>query len=245
MNKFVFLSDDKKVINVLSIAKTKNKKISDGKNFIAQTYHFDVDQFNYIKNGGNSVKVSDGFISPKFTSSNCGNCPLRFGGCYTFKFVQVSGNKKMLQSIVNIYGNIENIPVFNENISDLILSKIDKKNVKYIRFGSYGCPTNLNINLVKQLTNKVNTWTGYTHEWHNKDKKEYLDYFMASSHNDGKFSNFASQLANLYGFRTFETDSNNGIECPNNKNKKVTCEKCGLCSGKIGKGKTNINIPTH
>lgn len=245
MKKFVFLSDDKKVINVLSIAKTKNKKISDGKNKIMQTYHFDIEQFNYFKSGGESVKLSDGYINPKFTKNNCGSCPLRFGGCYTFKYMQVRGNKKSLLSIVNKYKNIDDIPTFSEGMISDIKNSIVKNSVKYIRFGSYGCPTNLPINLISETTKIVKTWTGYTHEWHNKNKAQYLDYFMASSHNNDKFTNFASNLANLYGFRTFETDSNNGIECPHNKNENIKCEKCGLCSGKIGKGKTNINTPTH
>lgn len=240
-NRIEFLSDDKKVLNVIKFDKTLNPKIALPNELIMQTYHFDIRQLNFIKKDGKGITIDSGFINPKLTKNNCGVCPLRFGGCYTFKFEQALGHLNMLKSINKKYKNSQ-IPTLNDDITNLIFTKMQKYKINYIRFGSYGCPTNLNINLVKNLTNAVNIWTGYTHEWHNKDKFEYLNYFMASSHKDKNL--FVSKLANEYGFRTFETDSNNGIECLNNTHN-LTCSKCGLCSGTKGKGKTNIFISTH
>lgn len=235
-----FLNSEGTVLNVFKLGTTSNKKIARKGEQILQTYHFDIAQVNFIANGGKGINLRDGFLQPSLTANNCGSCPLRFGGCYTFKFSQAMGHKGMLNSIVNEYPNLD-FPKLNDKIKNTILGMLSLTSKGYIRFGSYGCPTNIQLDLVKELCNNAQTWSGYTHEWHNESKTEYLDYFMASAHN--KDSIFASELANAYGFRTFETDSTNGIYCPSDKG--VNCSDCGLCSGRKGKGKTNIVIATH
>ena len=238
----VFFNQDKTVINYVSFGKTKNKKIAYKNEKICQTYHFSIEQFKFIISGGKGINLNDGFLQSNLTQNNCGVCPLRFGGCYTFKYEQAMGNLKIIRSVGEKYKNLDNIPIFNNDIKTTILNYIKKKNIQYIRFGSYGCPTNLDINLVKNMSESVKIWTGYTHEWHNINKVEYLKYFMASAHKDKSL--FSAKLANEYGFRTFETDSNNGIQCLYEA-KDIKCSKCGLCSGTSGKGKVNIFTKTH
>jgi hypothetical protein len=240
--KVVFLSDDRKVLNVVRLGDTTNSKIASPKEVILQTYHFDMSQIKFVANGGKGTNLKTGFLSPQFTSNNCMSCPMRFKGCYTFHPDQSKGNLSMIRSIVRVNPNLE-FSTYNSEIESKLIEFINHKKFtkKYIRFGTYGCPTNMPIQAVELLATKVGKWTGYSHEWHNPAKSEYFKYFMASSHSDK--SMFNSSLANAYGFRTFETDSTNGIYCPSYRG--VTCANCGLCSGTVGKGKTNIVINKH
>ena len=238
--RITFLSDDNKVLNVFRLGTTSNRKIARKGEKILQSYHFDMEQVYFIANGGKGITLKDGFLQPSLTENNCGACPLRFGGCYTFKFSQAMGHKKMIESIIKEYSTLD-FPKLDDNLKQKISTMLFLTTKQYIRFGTYGCPTNLPIDLVKDLCKNAKTWSGYTHEWHDTNKAEYLNYFMASAHSNDSL--FASELANKFGFRTFETDSTNGIYCPSNKG--VNCSDCGLCSGTLGKGKTNIVIDTH
>ena len=236
-----FLSNDKKVLNVITLGKTGNPKISKKSEIVLQTYHFDIKQLQFIADNGKGITLKEGFIQPKLTTNNCGVCPLRFGGCYTFKFHQALGHLSKLKAIIR-RNKLMEFSTLTDEIKSKVLYMLSLTSQKYIRFGTYGCPTHLPIDLVKDICNEAKTWTGYTHEWNDPNKAEYLNYFMASSHSND--STFASEIANKYGFRTFEINSKNGVYCPHYTHG-VKCSDCGLCSGTIGKGKTNIYTHKH
>jgi len=231
------------VISQISLGKTPNDKISRQNEIVLQTYHFSVEQFNHVKNGGKGINLKTGFLNPELTSDNCLSCPLRTGGCYTFKYNQALGNKGKLEAIARRFKSFESIPEFNQSIIPTAVAMLSKTSFGYIRFGSYGCPTALPLSIVSALAEAATTYTGYTHEWHRAEIDEYKQYFMASCHKGSKM--FSKQLAEAYGWRAFVTDETEGtLLCLNNSHG-ITCSKCGLCSGTRGKGKVSINIPSH
>lgn len=232
------------VISQIALDVTDNDKIARDENeVLMQTYHYSVEQFYHVKNGGKGINLKTGFLNPELTQSNCLSCPLREGGCYTFKFNQALGNKGKLEAIARRYESFEAIPEFNESMIAIAVSMLKNTTFGYIRFGSYGCPTNIPLNLVSALSNAADNYTGYTHEWHRAEIDGYKDFFMASCHKDSKM--FSKQLAEAYGWRAFVTDEKEGtLLCPNTSHG-VSCSKCGLCSGTKGKGKVSINNPSH
>jgi hypothetical protein len=240
MKSLTFLSANQKVVNVIALNKTKNGKITTPNKLILQTYHFDIEQINFAKQGGKGINLDTGFLNPKLTENNCLSCPLRFGGCYTHHGIQPVGHLSMLRRLAKL----DKIPQYSVDTINQSLAMLQLTTNKYIRFGSYGCPTNLPFNLVQLLAENANNYTGYTHEWHNPKNYKYMAYFMASTHQSDPI--FSSKLANDLGFRTFEIDGKvNTVQCPHSTNKDIKCDKCGLCSGYKGKGKTNIGIPKH
>jgi hypothetical protein len=231
------------VINQIALGETSNDKISREGEIVLQSYHFSREQFNFIQKGGKGITLATGFLNPELTQSNCLSCPLREGGCYTFKLRQASGNLSKIKAIERRYSSFESIPEFNPEMVLTALTMLKNTTFGYIRFGSYGCPTNLPLSLVAALSEAADNFTGYTHEWHRNELDGYKDYFMASCHKDSKM--FSKALAEAYGWRVFVTDDSQGtLLCPNTSHG-VSCSKCGLCSGNKGKGKVSINNPTH
>lgn len=51
---------------------------------------------------------------------------------------------------------------------------------RIFRFGSYGEPTLIPLNLVRDIVGVVKTHTGYTHQWRRAWAQGYRPYFMAS-----------------------------------------------------------------
>lgn len=232
-------------LHILRYGKTSNVKIARPDEMIVQTYHFSKDQYNFVLNGGKGITLDSGFLNPEYTSSNCGTCPLRKGGCYTFKFNQAIGHLSMLKAIAKKKGAWNNIPEFHELDLDLLGSWCTDN---YIRFGTYGNPDTMPLDLVEFICDLAKTWTGYTHNWKEFSKDAYLKYFMGSAHTD-KGPEWSPVLD--AEIRFFVTDGENGIQCPASKEyeertgKTTTCSKCGLCSGTYGKGKGNVKIASH
>jgi len=97
------------------------------------------------------------------------------------------------------------------------------------RFGAYGDPVLIPVDLVARIASKSKKWSGYTHAW--TTSPAYRDYFMASVDSVRERENAAS-----HGWRTFRIgqDPIDGeIACPASEEagKKTTCERCGLCAG--------------
>lgn len=241
-NQLVFRTGS--VINIISLGVTTNEKISrNAEEVLMQTYHYSKEQFTHVKNGGLGINLKTGFLNPELTENNCLSCPLRKGGCYTFKFNQALGNKGKLEAIARRFDTFDLIPEFSSDMIYKALNLLTKTTFGYIRFGSYGCPTNIPLNFVAALADAADNFTGYTHEWHRSEIDGYKDYFMASCHKGDNF--FSKALAESYGWRAFVTDESEGtLLCPNTSHG-VSCSKCGLCSGNKGKGKVSINNPSH
>lgn len=233
-NKVVWLDGDN--VFVVRKGKTSNKKITDG-SALVQTYTFSKEQWLL-------ATTSSGFGMKKFFSldaSNCLDCPYSGnqgeGGCYTHKFNQYVGFLSMLRSI----SHSELTPLDRDKQGDIIEMCFNS----YVRFGTYGEPSLMPTHLIEAITWVAKSWTGYTHQWDKDWAKDYGKWFMASVHNETE-ANTASDKA----YRSFiaTTDgSEDAVSCPASAEAgfKSNCAKCGLCSGLLGKGNTNIKILEH
>jgi hypothetical protein len=229
----------KDAILVFKLGKTTNAKISNGKDKILQVYSFSDAQFTYV-----SESVKNGTkIQPKqffdLAEAVCFDCPFRaYLKCYTHKYQQYSGFLSMLKSIAREFKNVQEVPSIH-----LLESKIVEMSAgRYIRFGTYGEPTLIPLDLVSNMVQASKSHTGYTHQW--SKKPDYAAYFMASTHNENQ-----ANMAQKIGFRSFIASNEtleNAVVCPASSEAgfKSTCEKCGLCSGQR-KGTKNIQILEH
>lgn len=224
-------------IHIFRLGSTTNKKIcADPKEKIVQTYAFSIQQFEYVVNGGASLKE---FFD--LANSNCIDCPMRsYGKCYTHKFTQARGFLSMLRSIGKEFNSIGDVPSYDQSIHDTIVAMCTDK---YVRFGTYGEPVLHGINLASDIVGVAKSWTGYTHQW--IKNPEFKGMFMASVHTPQM-----EQKAMGFGWRSFisiDSHVDNYVNCPASEEggKKASCDKCGLCSGSNGKGKKSIYILTH
>lgn len=251
---FIFRVGDN--IILFRVAKSDNQKITLGNKPIVQTYTFAKEQLSYVRSTDNTV-----FGIVEHDHTNCMDCPFSKnqaysggGKCYTHKFPQLRAFHSILKSISRKYSTFEDIAeietpsgfapssTVGENVPAELLNAVQGK---YVRFGTYGEPVVIPFKWVAEICQVAKNWTSYTHQWANPDYQDFKDYFMASVHNPEQ-----AEMASAMGWRYFETfgkgetPSAGSILCPADR-EKVSCEKCGLCSGAKGKGNKNINILYH
>jgi hypothetical protein len=126
-----------------------------------------------------------------------------------------------------------------------VLPNVELFKDKYVRFGTYGDPAAIPIELIRSIVGICSHHTAYTHQWKNCDK-ELLNYCMASVDTPKEY-----KLAQSLGWRTFrvrldseELDKNERV-CPASSERKlVTCEQCMACHGG-GNSKASIAIIAH
>jgi len=123
-----------------------------------------------------------------------------------------------------------------------------------IRFGTYGEPVLLPLELMEHLASISDGWTGYTHQWANVQFAGYRRFLMASVH--GITGPWSREHAKSLGWRTFRTmrdgepDAGERL-CPASKEAghRLSCDVCNLCDGegrrKIGLQCVDIYIPGH
>lgn len=226
---------------VFRLDTTTNDKIAPKGEKILQTYSYSDLQYEVAKLP--SISQREFFSLDKAV---CGDCP--FSGnsgnrkCYTHKFMQFSGFLSQLRSIATQYPDWDSIPDFSPEIGEKIVSLA--RGV-YVRFGTYGEPTLIDLPLVSSICLVAKNWTGYSHQYFRKP--EYAAFFQASLENIGQLP-----LAEKLGFRAFVATKqalpgSGLVNCPASKESgyKSTCSKCGLCSGTAGKGQKSIWILQH
>ena len=107
--------------------------------------------------------------------------------------------------------------------------------VNGVRFGAYGDPVLIPIELVEhlaQLCGPGRKFTGYTHQWRRLEYQPYRAYFMASVHTPAE-----RELAWSMGWRTFyvgqadEQPSPGEIHCPAQLDPNTQCIDCFACNG--------------
>ena len=235
---------DGDVLHVIRLGKTTNAKIARPTDKVLQTYHFDLRQLALVRShldGKRKIPMADFFA---LDAANCMDCPLSSnsgnGKCYTHKYMQFAGFVSMLKSLCNeeIY----------EGITAVQRADIMKmaERADFIRFGTYGEPSLLDIGIVGDIVLSKRDgveWTGYTHQAGNEWAQQYSAYFMASAHSDADAVSFT-------GWRSFiclePDDTSDGVQCPASKELSVSnCSTCGLCSGIVGKGNKNVKINMH
>jgi len=164
--------------------------------------------------------------------SICGMCPHRHnlgGACYVTLFQAPLQVWKSYHK--GNYPKVNDMSIF-EGMS--------------VRFGAYGDPNVIPIDILVQLKSVVKNSTSYTHQWKTESDNESLKAVsMASVDNKAE-----ATLAIENGWRYFRvtndiSDINKATEivCPNTT-KGIQCIDCGLCKGNTIKAK-NIVIEVH
>lgn len=164
--------------------------------------------------------------------SICGMCPHRHnlgGACYVTLF----------QAPLQVWKSFHkgNYPKVND------MSLFEGMSV---RFGAYGDPNVIPIDILVQLKSVVKNSTSYTHQWKTESNNESLkSVSMASVDNKAE-----AKLAIDNGWRYFrvtnditDIDKATEIICPNTT-RGIQCIDCGLCKGNTIKAK-NIVIEIH
>ena len=238
-NRIVWMDTD----NVFVIRKgtTTNSKIAPKGAKVVQTYTFSRDQVNrvrYCDMMGIKVTLKEFFA---LDASNCLDCPLSgnsgTGKCYTHKYMQFSGFLSMIRSI-----NKEPIPTRLDAEMRATITKMCEG--VYVRFGTYGEPSLLPIDLVGDMVLGASSWTGYTHQARKPWAQPFKAFYMASAHSD-------REAVSLTGWRSFvardKSETSEAVVCPASKESDYAsnCAKCGLCSGMAGKGRKNVQIQLH
>jgi len=161
----------------------------------------------------------------------CGGCKLRHfnnGACYVTLHhapLQVwkayhKGNYKQLNNAYSIFANT------------------------YVRFGAYGDPFAIPLDILSNIKAFAVNNTSYTHQWKTEPDSILKTMSMASADNISE-----AKEAQKLGWRTFRVakpDSeilSSEIVCPN-YTKGISCLDCGLCNGTKSKAK-NIVIMVH
>jgi hypothetical protein len=226
---------------VIRRGKTANKKIAPQDQVVVQTYTFSIEQLEYIRRCVDEQTKPSLKTFFSFDANNCLDCPLSgnsgSGKCYTHKYMQFSGFVSMLKSICK-----EHLPTrLDAEMRGLICRWCEDT---YVRFGTYGEPSLLPIDLVGDMVLGAKSWTGYTHQSRKPWAQAYRAFFMASAHSD-------KDAVSMTGWRSFvaidKDDTSTGVVCPASKesNYVSNCAKCGLCSGMAGKGIKNVQIQLH
>jgi hypothetical protein len=237
MKKVIYRQGD--TITIVTLNATSNKKIAEAKEKIVQTYHFSREQYE-VAQGKTSMRE---FFS--HDGKVCFDCPFavsngaQLSACYTHKMMQYSGFLSSLRSIGKLL-SFDEIP---ELSIDMYNDIVDMCWNRYVRFGTYGEPSLMPMDLLERICKYCKNWTGYTHQW--SKKPEYAPYFMASTHTEDE-----ERIANLIGYRSFvasPTPISKFISCPASAEMgfRSSCSKCGLCSGTKGKGAKSVIILEH
>ena len=165
--------------------------------------------------------------------SVCGDCKHRHfngGACYVMPFTGPLGVWKAYKK--GIYETLDDFNVFNNRV---------------LRFGAYGDPHALPIDVLIMIKTHIKNGTSYTHLWKTLtglDLNISKQFTMASVDNIEE-----KHEAQRLGYRTFRVvkDYDNlesdEIICPN-ITKGVTCIECKLCNGNQI-GAKNIVVKAH
>jgi hypothetical protein len=140
---------DGRVLHVIRLGKTTNAKIARPTDKVLQTYHFDLRQLALVRShldGKRKIPMSDFF---DLDAANCMDCPLSSnsgnGKCYTHKYMQFSGFVSMLKSLCH--------SEIREGLDDVdrLGIKLMAQRADFIRFGTYGEPSLLPLDLVGDI----------------------------------------------------------------------------------------------
>jgi hypothetical protein len=227
--QFNFILND--VVHSIDIKKSATPKLAKQGVRILQTYTFSIDQIM------NKSLIDDAKV--------CFNCPFSYnqnngksGGCYTHKGLLSFGLKSKMNRLNKLL-KAGKIQTGYFGIFDKIYKHSLRYPVTFARFGTYGEPTLLPIELITGLSSLVKKYSGYTHQWY-KVNKDYSKFLMSSVHNV-----FEANISKSLGYRSFLVGSgnipDNFVLCPSSgtiaKDNKVSCSNCGLCSGSNTKAK--------
>jgi len=148
-------------------------------------------------------------------TSICGDCELRGNACYVLVHQAPT-------AVWHAYKRKDmKVP---DDLTELCKGKA-------VRFGSYGDPAAVPVQVWKDLSKGARNHTGYTHAW-NYCNEELKNYCMASVESVAH-----AKVAKARGWKTFRIrQSGSGLEagemvCAAEKNEDITCKLCKMCDG--------------
>lgn len=118
-----------------------------------------------------------------------------------------------------------------------------------VRWGAYGEPVLIPVEMMAAISSVSKGWTGYTHQWRRAEFQVYKHYLMASCD-----SAKDAQDALAMGWRYFRVRSKSDpimkgeVSCPSadEAGKKSNCAKCQLCNGmKDNDPRKSITLIVH
>lgn len=158
----------------------------------------------------------------------CGHCPMRspdgHGWDDRLCYVNVAqGPNSVWQAWRR--GNYEYLPLsrYAEVFTD-----------RAVRFGAYGDPVHIPLDVVRKIIFLAGKTTGYTHQWRETAYQPYAEYFMASVETSTGMAEAIAQNWRTFRVRTAnETLLPNEVTCPASAEAghRTQCEACGLCGG--------------
>ena len=175
-------------------------------------------------------------------SSICGMCPHR-GEIIDGKNEGRSCYVKVWQAPLNVWKAYKRGIYPEIDVADLGWLFVGKA----VRFGAYGDPAAMPLQIVDTIGLAAEFTTGYTHQWREVDTG-YNKWLMASADSAGdRF------MARSFGYRTFRVRADGEelgkkeIACPASKEMghKTTCADCKACGGRSAKAKVDIAIMAH
>jgi hypothetical protein len=172
--------------------------------------------------------------------ATCGTCPFTSkasggdGSCYTHKnlrrgFAQTSTWK-------------------SHTANGSVPFDLERFRGQPVRFGSYGDPAAVPVEVWLPIVEVASGVTSYTHQWRTADKR-FTTFTMASTDSLRE----RKQAREQFGYRSFMpiadlADKPKGmIVCPASKEMgmRTTCETCLMCSGTSAKQTRDIVIQKH
>jgi hypothetical protein len=121
---------------------------------------------------------------------------------------------------------------------------ISKFKGKKVRFGAYGNPSLIPLEIIKDIVSVSSGHTGYFHDWHEMSNEQaiaYGQYFMASTETQTSFEKVKS--LGLRVFHVSPIQPKGTIECLSDSHDKQ-CRDCMLCAGNSKKARS-IWISPH
>ena len=164
--------------------------------------------------------------------SICGGCVHRHntgGSCYVLPF----------QGPLSVYRSYQkgNYPTLSLDDQRSLLTS------KGLRFGAYGDPAMLPIDVIAQLHSMASFTTGYTHQWKNKRLQDTLEFVQASVDNVQEYHEVKTIRPQSKSFRVVKHQTDlmpDEIECLSDS-QGLSCADCRLCNG----NRKDIAIMVH
>ncbi|MHC4412858.1 MAG: DUF7227 family protein [Planctomycetota bacterium] len=104
-----------------------------------------------------------------------------------------------------------------------------------VRFGAYGDPSLIPLDIVRNIADNCVGWTGYTHQWNNPVGAEYSAYLQASCDTVEHLETATAKGWGSFTVLPVGFDKNSlpfkTTRCPASIDDTVQCIKCGLCNG--------------
>ena len=158
------------------------------------------------------------------TKAICGDCPLK---------KRIIKNKMIGACYVNIgQGPLAVYRAFKRGIYP-VLTDYNVFAGKFIRFGAYGDPTALPVEVLEQIANVASGWTGYTHRWSIPENKAYKKFCVASTDSIDTF-----EKAKKLGWQSFRhaTSAVDTLQSGETvclaESISMLCKDCRLCNGR-------------